>query len=297
VLPVVERLRGLLFYPVQYEGEEQSPNIFYTGATPNQQAIPAIDFLLSPAGGNIRRFALIGTDYIYPQLTNRILQGYLRERGIADADVLTHLAPFSHEEWGGLVKQIRQFSKGAPTAIISTINGDSNVHFYRELARQGISASDLPVMAFSVGENEVAAMPKGLLQGHYVSWNYLMAVDTPENARFLDRWRHHMADQAAVTDDPMEATWVGFNLWCEAVRKVGSTDTAAVRSAIAGQRLRAPSGFDVMMDPDNHHLHKPVFIGRVTSSGGIEIISRSDRLFEPSPFSSYLSPPFQGVRK
>jgi urea transport system substrate-binding protein len=295
VLPVVEKLGGLLFYPVQYEGEEQSPNIFYTGATPNQQAIPAIDFLLSPAGGSIRRFALIGTDYIYPQVTNRILQSYLRARGIAEPDVLVHLAPFSHAEWGTLVKQLRHFAKGVPTAIISTINGDSNVHFFRELAKQGVRAADLPVMAFSVGENEVSAMPAGLLDGHYVAWNYLMAVETAENARFLDQWRHYTADPSAVTDDPMEATWIGFNLWCEAVRQVGSTDPALVRAAIAGRRVRAPSGFEVIMDPDNHHLHKPVFIGRVTSSRGIEIISRSESVVAPSPFSSYLSRPHDGA--
>jgi urea transport system substrate-binding protein len=289
VLPIVEKLGGLLFYPVQYEGEEQSPNIFYTGATPNQQAIPAIDFLLSPAGGGIRRFALIGTDYIYPQMTNRILRGYLLDKGIAESDMFFHLAPFSHEDWGGLVRQLRRFAKGAPTAIISTINGDSNVHFYRELAKQGISAADLPVMAFSVGENEVVAMPRGLLAGHYVAWNYLMAIETPSNAQFRERWRRYTADPTAVTDDPMEATWIGFTLWCEAVRQVGSTDPVRVRLAIAGQRVSAPSGFEVMMDTDNHHLHKPVFIGRVTSSGGIEIVSASDHIVEPSPFSAYLS--------
>jgi len=288
VLPVIEKQGGLLFYPIQYEGEEQSPNIFYTGATPNQQAIPAVDFLLSPAGGSIRRFALIGTDYIYPQVTNRILKGYLRHKGIGESDILTNLTPFSHEDWGALIKRIRQFSRGTPTAIISTINGDANVHFYRELARQGVRATDLPVMAFSVGENEAASLPHGLLAGHYVAWNYLMAIETPENTRFRDQWRRYTGNPAAVTDDPMEATWIGFNLWCSAVRRIGSTEPAAVGRAIAEQRLRAPSGFDVMMDRENHHLHKPVFIGRVTPSGGIEIIHRSDKIVPPSPFSAYL---------
>jgi urea transport system substrate-binding protein len=290
VLPVVEELGGLLFYPVQYEGEEQSHNIFYTGATPNQQAIPAVDFLMSAAGGGAQRFALVGTDYVYPQVTNQILKGYLRSKRIADAAVRADLMPFSHEDWASIVRQIRQFAKGGRTAVISTINGDSNVHFYRELARQGVRAAELPVMAFSVGENEAAAMPRGLLDGHYVAWNYLMTIETPENRRFRDHWRRYIGKDSAVTDDPMEATWIGFNMWCAAVRQAGSTEPDAVRKALAGRRLRAPSGFEVRMDDANHHQHKPVFIGRIAPSGSIEIASRSDSLVPPSPFSAYLKP-------
>ncbi|KJV10096.1 branched-chain amino acid ABC transporter substrate-binding protein [Elstera litoralis] len=289
VLPVVEELGGLLLYPVQYEGEEQSPNIFYTGATPNQQALPAVDYLMSPEGGGFRRFYLIGTDYVYPQITNKILQGYLRSKGIGGADVALSFTPFGHADWAAQVAAIRRFAAAGRAAVISTVNGDANVYFYRELARQGVSATVTPVMAFSVGENEAASLGAGLLDGHLVAWNYLMSVEAPENRRFIAAWRNHTGDARAVTDDPMEATWIGFHLWCAAVRKAGTTDPKAVSAAMAGSRIMGPGGVEVMMDPENHHLHKPLAIGRITSDGGIATVLRSSHLLPPTPYSPYLT--------
>ncbi|WP_342358575.1 transporter substrate-binding protein [Terrarubrum flagellatum] len=287
-LPVIEECDGLLFYPIQYEGQEQSPNIFYTGATPNQQAIPAVDFLMSPQGGGFRRFAMIGTDYIYPQTTHRILIGYLKQKGLVDDDLSAELTPFGHEDWEPVVGRIKRFAKGGRTAIISTVNGDANAFFFRELARQRVSASDVPAMAFSIGENEAAALDSGLLAGHYVAWSYLQSLDTAENRSFRERWSAHTGDANAITDDPMEATWIGFNMWREAATRAGSVDVAAVRAALVGQRLRAPSGVDVIMDA-NHHLHKPLAIGRVTKSGAIEIVSKQTTPIAPQPFSPYLA--------
>jgi urea transport system substrate-binding protein len=290
VLPVVERERGLLFYPVQYEGEEQSPNIFYTGATPNQQALPAVDYLMSAEGGGFRRFYLVGTDYVYPQVTNRILEGYLAAKGVGAADLRVRFTPFGHEDWIAEVADIRRFAKDRPAAVISTVNGDANVHFYRELARQGITAARTPVMAFSVGENEVAGMGAGLLEGHLVAWNYLMSIEAEDNRRFIQAWRAHTGDPQAVTDDPMEATWIGFHLWCAAVRAAGTTDPASVAAALGGCRIMAPGGIEVRMDEANHHLHKPLAIGRVTADGRIATVARRAALLPPAPFSPYLAP-------
>lgn len=289
VLPVVEELGGLLLYPVQYEGEEQSPNIFYTGATPNQQALPAVDYLMSPQGGGFRRFYLVGTDYVYPQITNKILQGYLQSKGISGSDVAVSFTPFGHEDWSAEVAKMRRFAAAGKAAVISTVNGDANVYFYRELARQGVTAATLPVMAFSVGENEAASLGAGLLDGHLVAWNYLMSVEAPENRRFIGDWRQHTGDAKAVTDDPMEATWIGFHLWCAAVQKAGTTEPKAVAAAMAGSRITGPGGVEVMMDPQNHHLHKPLAIGRVTADGRIATVLRAPALLPPAPRSPYLN--------
>lgn len=288
VLPVVEELDGLLFYPVQYEGEEQSPNIFYTGATPNQQALPALDFLMSPEGGGFRRFFLIGTDYVYPRTTADIMVGYLRSKGIAETDIEVRFTPFEHEEWRPEINALRRFAKTGKVAIVSTVNGDANVHFYRELKRQRIGADRMPVMAFSVGENEAAAMEPGLMDGHYVAWNYLMSLDGQENRAFVRQWRDHVGDAAAVTDDPMEATWIAFHLWCDAVRDAGTAEGPAVRAALAGRSILAPGGVEVRMDPANHHLHKPVAIGRIQAGGRIETVRRTAELAAPLPMSPYL---------
>ncbi len=288
VLPVIESVGGLMFYPVQYEGEEESPNIFYTGATPNQQAVPAIDYLMSEQGGGYRRFFLVGTDYIYPQITNRILTGYLASKGISGADVPMRLTPFGHEDWAPIIREMRKFAAGGRAAVISTINGDANIHFYRELARQKVTAAKLPVMAFSIGENDAAVIDPGLLSGHFVAWNYLMSLEAKENQDFITRWRNHTGNGQGVTDDPMEATWIGFNLWCNAVRQTGSTDPKIVGAALGGQRIRAPGGMDVLMDARNHHLHKPVVIGRMGADGRIEVVHRTSTLVEPAPHSPYL---------
>ncbi len=288
VLPVVEKHNGLLFYPAQYEGEEFSENVFYTGATPNQQAIPAVDFLMSSQGGNFRRFALIGTDYVYPQITNQILRGYLKQQGLSDRHVMSELTPFGCEDWKAVIRRIQTFSKDGPTAIISTINGDANIFFYRELKAQGINPAQMPVMAFSVGENEVAAMDRDLLSGHYIAWSYFSSLDTPENKRFRDRWRDYSSADTSITDDPMEATWLSFKLWCDAVEKAGTVDVDAVRRELPGLQVVAPSGMTIFMDEANHHLHKPAMIGRIGKEGSVSIVSKSQSALSPQPFSPYL---------
>jgi urea transport system substrate-binding protein len=288
VLPIVEQRNSLLFYPAQYEGEECSQNIFYTGATPNQQAIPAVDFLMSERGGRYRRFALIGTDYVYPQITNAILQGYLGLKGLGREDIMTEFTPFGCDAWSSIIRRIKTFAKGGPTAIISTINGDANVFFYRELLAQGITAAKIPVMAFSVGESEAAAFDHGLLTGHYVAWNYFGSIESAENRQFRARWQQYRGDASAVTDDPMEATWIGFQMWCAAVERAGSVDSDAVRRALPGLRVKAPSGMEIPMDATNHHLHKPAMIGRIDADGRIEIVHKSDAVIPPEPFSPYL---------
>ncbi|TVQ68497.1 MAG: ABC transporter substrate-binding protein, partial [Oceanospirillales bacterium] len=215
VLPVVEELNGLLFYPVQYEGEESSRNVIYTGAAPNQQAIPAVDYLMNELG--IERWVLAGTDYVYPRTTNRILEAYLKQMGVADEDIMINYTPFGHSDWQTIVSDVRRFgSAGKKTAVVSTINGDANVPFYRELAAQGVSAEDIPVIAFSVGEEELSGIDTGPLVGHLAAWNYFMSVDTEENDAFIEKWHNFIGDTNRVTNDPMEAHYIGFNLWVEA---------------------------------------------------------------------------------
>lgn len=242
VLPVVEELNGLLFYPVQYEGEESSENVFYTGAAPNQQAIPAVEYLINEVG--IERFALVGTDYVYPRTTNRILEAFLKdEHGIADEDIMVNYTPFGHSDWQNIVSEISRFGQeGKPTAVISTINGDANVPFYTELSNQGIDAADIPVIAFSVGEQELTGIDTGPLVGHLAAWNYFMSVDTDENYDFIDAWIDYTGDEEAVTNDPMEAHYIGFNMWAEAVRKAGTTDVDSVKDAIIGVTVPNLSG-------------------------------------------------------
>jgi urea transport system substrate-binding protein len=290
-LPVIEGAGGLLFYPVQYEGQEQSPNVFYTGATPNQQAIPAVDYLMSRPGGGFRRFYLVGTDYVYPQVTCRILNNYLESRGIGRNQRWQVLTPFGHDDWRGIVKDIKRHAAQAPVAVISTINGDANAFFYRELARQGVQAAQTPVMAFSIGENEAAQIGAAALNGHYVAWNYLMALDSPRNRQFIADWRAFTGKPTALTDDPMEATWIGFNLWCDAVRRAGTTEHEAVRAALGGQRILAPGGIEVMMDPQNHHLHKPFAIGQAAPDGSIKLVHYAPTLLKPEPDNAYFHAP------
>jgi urea transport system substrate-binding protein len=283
VLPVVEKAGGLLFYPVQYEGQEQSQNIFYTGATPAQQALPAAEYLLESGR---RRFMLIGTDYVYPRTTNAILKRFLAAKGIAEKDIEEIYTDFGHRDWKAIVSRIAA-GRAGKLAVISTINGDANVYFYRELARQGIAANDVPVMAFSIGEAELETLPVKAMEGHLVAWNYLQSLTTTENARFLDAWRRYTGNPVAVTNDPMEATWIGFHLWCAAVEAAGSTEPAAVTAALGGLSVTAPSGFTVEMDKVNHHLHKPVVIGRI-AGGGITPISTSKALVAPEPWSPWI---------
>jgi len=287
VLPVFEELNGLLFYPVQYEGEESSKNVFYTGAAPNQQAIPAVEYLINEMG--IERFALLGTDYVYPRTTNRILESFLKEEhGIADDDIMINYTPFGHSDWQNIVAEVRRFgSQGKPTAVVSTINGDANVPFYRELGNQGIDAGDIPVIAFSVGEQELSGIDTGPLVGHLAAWNYFMSVDTDANYDFIDAWIDYTGDEEAVTNDPMEAHYIGFNMWKEAVRKAGTTDVDEVRDAIYGVTVpNLTGGYAVMMP--NHHITKPVLIGEIQNNGQFDVVWETPGTVAGDAWSDFL---------
>src|SRR5258708_3434090 len=261
VLPVFEELNGLLFYPVQYEGEEMSRNVFYTGAAPNQQAIPAVEYLMSKEGGGAKRFFLLGTDYVYPRTTNKILRAFLHSKGVQDADINEVYTPFGHNDYQTIVNDVKKYAQGGKTAVISTINGDSNVPFYKELANQGLNATDVPVVAFSVAEEELRGIDAKPLVGHLAAWNYFMSLKNPQNDAFKKEWAAYAtkaklpnADKP-LTNDPMEAAYVGLNMWKQAVEKAKSTDVDKVIAAMAGQTFKAPDGFTIKMDEKNHHLH------------------------------------------
>ena len=293
VLPVYEELNGLLFYPVQYEGEELSANVFYTGAAPNQQAIPAVEYLLSEDGGAAKRFFLLGTDYVYPRTTNKILRAFLISKGVAEKDIEEVYTPFGHSDYQTIVANIKKFSAGGKTAVVSTINGDSNVPFYKELANQGLEATDVPVVAFSVGEEELRGIDTKPLVGHLAAWNYFQSVENPVNAAFVKKWKAYAkakglpnADKA-VTNDPMEATYVGIHMWAQAVEKAGTTDVDKVRQALYGQTFAAPSGYTLTMEK-NHHLHKPVMIGEVQEDGQFSVVWQTEGPLRAQPWSPYI---------
>ncbi len=294
VLPVVEELNSLLFYPVQYEGEELSKNVFYTGAAPNQQAIPAVEYLMSKAGGGAKRFVLLGTDYVYPRTTNKILRAFLKSKGIADKDIDEKYTPFGHSDYQTIVADVKKFAAGGKTAVISTINGDSNVPFYKELGNQGLKATDVPVVAFSVGEEELRGVDTKPLVGHLAAWNYFMSLKNPTNDEFKAKWAAYAkakklpgADKP-LTNDPMEATYVGIYMWKQAVEKAKSTETDKVIAAMAGQTFKAPSGFVAKMDEKNHHLHKPVFIGEVKADGQFSVVWKTPAPVQAKPWSPYI---------
>jgi len=289
VLPVVEELNGLLFYPVQYEGEESSRNIFYTGAAPNQQAIPAVEYLMSKDGGEAMRFVLLGTDYVYPRTTNKILRAFLHSKGIADADIMEEYTPFGHSDWQTIVARVKRFaSEGKKTAVISTINGDANVPFYKELGNQGIKAEDIPVVAFSVGEEELAGIDTKPLVGHLAAWNYFQSVKNPINEAFIKKWHAFTKNPKRVTNDPMEAHYIGFKMWVQAVQQAGTTNVDAVRQAMYGQKVMSLSGYEVQMHP-NHHLSKPVMIGEVQEDGQFEIVWQTKGPIVADAWSPYIA--------
>lgn len=270
VLPVIEELNGLLFYPVQYEGEESSKNVFYTGAAPNQQAIPAVDYLMSAEG--VKRWVLEGTDYVYPRTTNKILEAYLISKGVKKEDISINYTPFGHSDWQTRVAEIKKFgSAGKKTAVVSTINGDANVPFYKELANAGISAEDIPVVAFSVGEEELSGFDTKPLVGHLAAWNYFMSAESPENDAFIEKWHKFIKDKKRPTNDPMEASYIGFKMWVKAVEKAGTTDVDAVRKAMYGITVPNLTGGIAVMNT-NHHLTKPVLIGEIQENGQFEIV-------------------------
>ncbi len=287
VLPVIEELNGLLFYPVQYEGEESSKNVFYTGAAPNQQAIPAVDYLMNEVG--VKRWVLAGTDYVYPRTTNKILQAYLKAKGVADEDIMINYTPFGHSDWQSIVAEIKKFgSAGKKTAVVSTINGDANVPFYKELGNQGISAEDIPVVAFSVGEEELSGIDTKPLVGHLAAWNYFMSVETDENEQFIKKWHEFIKDKKRVTNDPMEAHYIGFNMWVKAVEKAGTTETDAVAKAMIGIEVPNLTGGTAVMGK-NHHLSKPVYIGEIQEDGQFEVVWQTDDTVPGDAWSDYLA--------
>jgi urea transport system substrate-binding protein len=286
VLPVFEELNGLLFYPVQYEGEESSKNVFYTGAAPNQQAIPAVDYLKNELG--VERWVLAGTDYVYPRTTNRILEAYLKQNGVAPEDIMIDYTPFGHSDWQSIVSRIKRFgSEGKKTAVVSTINGDANVPFYKELGNQGISADDIPVVAFSVGEEELSGIDTKPLVGHLAAWNYFMSVDDPANSAFIETWHGFTKDDKRVTNDPMEAHKIGFDLWVQAVEKAGTTDTDAVQAAIIGLETSNLTGGTAKMLP-NHHITKPVLIGEIQEDGQFAVVWQTDAEVPGDAWSDFL---------
>jgi branched-chain amino acid transport system substrate-binding protein/urea transport system substrate-binding protein len=287
VLPVFEELNGLLFYPLEYEGEEQSKNVFYGSSVPDNKAVPTLKYLMSKEGGSVKRFVLEGTDYVYPRTSNKIMRAFLKKEGVDDADIMENYTPFGFADWQTEVARIKQFgSAGKKTAVVSTINGDANVPFYKELGNQGIKATNIPVVAFSVGEEELAGIDTKPLVGHLAAWSYFESVKTPENAAFIKRWHDYTHNPNRVTNDPMESAYILFHMWSQAVTQAGSTDVEAVKAAMIGQKVKSPSGFEVVMG-ENHHMAKPVMIGEIQANGQFEIVYTS-KLLAPKNWSPYV---------
>ncbi len=287
VLPVFEELNGLLFYPLEYEGEEQSKNIFYGSSVPDNKAIPAVEYLMGKDGGSVKRFVLEGTDYVYPRTSNKIIRAFLKSKGVADEDIRENYTPFGHSDWQTVVSEIKKFgTAGKKTAVISTINGDANVPFYKELSNQGVKATDIPVIAFSVGEEELKGLDTSNLVGHLAGWSYFQSIDTPQNKEFIAKWRAYMKDPRQVTNDPVESAYILINLWAKAVKKAGAIDVASVSKAIIGESIVSPGGNTVTMNA-NHHVTKPVLIGEVNAQGQFDIVYASKPI-PPKPWSPYL---------
>lgn len=286
VLPVFEELDSILFYPVQYEGEESSKNVFYTGAAPNQQAVPAVDYLMNDI--EVKRWVLAGTDYVYPRTTNKILKAYLISKGVAEKDIMVNYTPFGHSDWQSIVSSIKKFgSTGKKTAVVSTINGDANIPFYKELGNQGISAEDIPVVAFSVGEEELSGLDTKPLVGHLAAWNYFMSVESDANDAFIKKWKSFIKNKKRVTNDPMEAHYIGFNMWVKAVEKAGTTNPQKVQDALIGIKVANLTGGISEMLP-NHHITKPVLIGEIQKNGQFDVVWETDGLVAGDAWSDFL---------
>jgi len=286
VLPVFKELNSILFYPVQYEGEESERNVFYTGAAPNQQAIPAVDYLAKEE--KVQRWVLAGTDYVYPRTTNKILEAYLKSKGVKAEDIMINYTPFGHSDWQTIVADIKKFgSAGKKTAVVSTINGDANVPFYKELGNQGIKATDIPVVAFSVGEEELAGLDTKPLLGHLAAWNYFQSIKNDGNAAFIKKWQEFTKNPKRVTNDPMEAHVIGFAMWVKAVEKVKSTDPDKVIDALPGIEAPNLTGGVSKMLP-NHHITKPVFIGEIKGDGQFDVVWKTEGLVPGDAWSDFL---------
>lgn len=292
VLPVFEEYKGLLFYPVQYEGQECSPNIIYTGATPNQQLIPAADYLMSKDGGSYKKFYLLGTDYVFPRTANKILKNYLLAQGVPSSNIIEEYTPFHHQDYQTIVSKIKRFAASGSACVLSTINGDSNVPFYKELANQGISSSVCPVMAFSVAEDELRAMDTKYLVGHLAAWNYFESIKTPENVKFVEKFKEYCkknklpGGDTRVVDDPICWSYTNLYLWKAAVEKAGSFDVNKVIKALSEMEYQSPAGL-VKMHKDNHHLAKKAIIGEIRPDGQFDILWETKQLISPEPFSKY----------
>jgi urea transport system substrate-binding protein len=286
VLPVFKELDSILFYPVQYEGEESERNVFYTGAAPNQQAIPAVDYLMKEE--KVKRWVLEGTDYVYPRTTNKILEAYLKSKGVKDEDISINYTPFGHADWQTRVAEIKKFgSAGKKTAVVSTINGDANVPFYKELGNQGVKAKDIPVVAFSVGEEELAGVDTRPLVGHLAAWNYFESIKNKANEDFIKKWHAFTNNPKRTTNDPMEAHVIGFAMWVKAVEKAKSTDPDKVIDALPGIEVPNLTGGTSKMLP-NHHITKPVFIGEVKGDGQFNVVWKTPGLVPGDAWSNYL---------
>lgn len=295
VKPVFENNNGLLFYPVQYEGQECSGNIIYTGATPNQQLIPAAKYMMSEEGGNYKKFYLLGTDYVFPRTANKILKAYLKEQGVPEENIKEEYTPFHHQDYQTIVSEIKNFAAAGDACVLSTINGDSNVPFYKELANQGLTAASCPVMAFSVAEDELRAMQTKPLVGHLCAWNYFQSLESESNKAFVEKFKNYCAEndlpdgKNRVTDDPICWSYTGLNLWAKAVEKAGTTDIGAVKKALYGMETESPAG-KVKVHPNNHHLMKPVMIGEIKSDGQFNIVNKTESLVTPKPWTDLISP-------
>jgi urea transport system substrate-binding protein len=295
VLPVYEANDALLFYPVQYEGEEQSLNVFYTAASPNQQLVPAAQYMMSEDGGSYKKFFLLGTDYVFPRTANKVLKAFLLSKGVPEANIAEEYTPFHHQDYQTIVAKIKAFAADGKTTVLSTINGDSNVPFYKEFANQGLTAADVPIMAFSVAEDELRAMDVPPLVGHLACWNYFMSIDTPENAKFIAAFKaKYGADR--VTDDPIEAAYYGVYVWKAACEKAKSFDVDKVREQVYGLEFDSPGGHK-KMDPKNQHTYKPVYIGEILKDGQFKIVWQSKGLVKPDSYSTYLWPDYSKIPK
>ena len=292
-LPVFEEYNQLLFYPVQYEGEEQSLNVFYTAASPNQQLIPAAEYMMGELG--MKKFYLLGTDYVFPRTANKVLKAFLLTKGVPEANIVEEYTPFHHQDYQTIVGKIKRFAASGNACVLSTINGDSNVPFYKEFANQGLTSTDCPIMAFSVAEDELRAMDVPPLVGHLAAWNYFQSIDSPSNKKFVQNFKAYCANNnlpggtQRVTDDPIEAAYFGVYVWKAAVEKAGSFDVDKVRQAVYGLEFDAPGG-KKSMHPNNQHTLKPVYIGEILKDGQFKIVYQSKGLVSPDSYSSFLWP-------
>lgn len=279
VLPVFEKNDHLLFYPVQYEGLEASKNIVYTGAAPNQQIMPSVTWLL---GQGKKKFYLLGSDYVFPRTANLIIKAQLKAEG--GELVGEEYTPLGHTEYSTVISKIKA---AKPDVIYNTLNGDSNVAFFKQLRAAGITAAEMPVMSVSIAEDELRGIGPEICEGHYAAWNYFMSMDTPTNKPFVEKYKaRYGADR--VTDDPIEAGYFGVYLWAGAVKKAGTTDLAKVRDAVRGVEFDAPEG-KVAVDPVNNHTSKIVQIGKIRKDGQFDIVWSTGKPVTPDPFPALVS--------